>query len=98
MPRKIQTTESGGEGSRHFLAGFGLRKNAAKANVNKTKKKITKQAGDTPTNMAIRKHVTFQDAKSVKKKTRQGCGTHSKGMKKYRGQGGPRKRVKQTNK
>jgi len=30
----------------------------------------------------------------VKKKTRQGCGTHSKGMKKLRGQGGPRKRCK----
>lgn len=28
------------------------------------------------------------------KKTRQGCGKRSKGMKKYRGQGGPRKRCK----
>jgi len=28
------------------------------------------------------------------KKTRQGCGVNSKGMKKYRGQGGPRKRCK----
>jgi hypothetical protein len=30
----------------------------------------------------------------VKKKTRQGCGQYSKGMKKYRGQGGPKKRCK----
>ena len=30
----------------------------------------------------------------TKKKTRQGCGGRSKGMKKYRGQGGPRKRSK----
>ncbi len=28
------------------------------------------------------------------KKTRQGCGRRSKGAKKYRGQGGPRKRYK----
>ena len=28
------------------------------------------------------------------KKTRQGCGKGSRGMKKYRGQGGPRKRCK----
>jgi hypothetical protein len=32
--------------------------------------------------------------KGVKKKTRQGAGKRSKGMKKYRGQGGPRKRSK----
>jgi len=43
--------------------------------------------------MAARKTFKYE-RKSVKKKTRQGCGTHSKGMKKYRGQGGPRKRVK----
>ncbi len=30
------------------------------------------------------------------KTTRQGCGKRSKGMKKYRGQGGSRKRCKQT--
>jgi hypothetical protein len=30
----------------------------------------------------------------TRKKTRQGCGNRSKGMKKYRGQGGHRKRVK----
>ena len=28
------------------------------------------------------------------KKTRQGCSNNSKGMKRYRGQGGPRKRYK----
>jgi len=43
--------------------------------------------------MAIRKSFKYEH-KSVKKKTRQGCGIHSKGMKKYRGQGGPRKRSK----
>jgi len=43
--------------------------------------------------MAIRKSFIYEHKKS-KKKTRQGCGTHSKGMKKYRGQGGPRKRCK----
>jgi hypothetical protein len=32
------------------------------------------------------------------KKTRQGCGTGSKGMKRYRGQGGPRKRIKLSKK
>ena len=32
--------------------------------------------------------------KGVKKKTRQGCGNRSKGMKRYRGQGGSRKRCK----
>tara|TARA_Y100000310_G_C19966743_1_gene483653 strand:- start:16 stop:159 length:144 start_codon:yes stop_codon:yes gene_type:complete len=30
----------------------------------------------------------------VRKITRQGCSKRSKGMKKYRGQGGPRKRCK----
>jgi len=40
-----------------------------------------------------KKNIDYQ-RKRVKKKTRQGCGTHSKGMKKYRGQGGPRKRSK----
>lgn len=34
------------------------------------------------------------DHQGTKKKTRQGCGKRSKGMKKYRGQGGPRKRSK----
>jgi hypothetical protein len=34
----------------------------------------------------------------TKKKTRQGCGQYSKGMKKYRGQGGPRKRCKKPKK
>ena len=43
--------------------------------------------------MAINKAFNHEH-KSVKKKTRQGCGNRSKGMKKYRGQGGPRKRVK----
>ena len=32
--------------------------------------------------------------KPVGKKTRQGCSNRSKGMKKYKGQGGPRKRCK----
>jgi len=43
--------------------------------------------------MAATKSFTYEH-KKVKKKTRQGCGRYSKGMKKYRGQGGPRKRVK----
>ena len=30
----------------------------------------------------------------VRKKTRQGAGKRSKGLKRYRGQGGPRKRCK----
>ena len=34
------------------------------------------------------------ERKVVKKKTRQGAGKRSKGMKRYRGQGGPRKRSK----
>ena len=34
----------------------------------------------------------------TKKKTRQGCSKRSKGTKKYRGQGGPRKRVKMPKK
>ena len=34
----------------------------------------------------------------IKKKTRQGCSKRSKGMKKYRGQGGPRKRCKLSKK
>ena len=43
--------------------------------------------------MAIR--ATFKyEHQGVKKKTRQGCGKRSKGMKKYKGQGGPRKRSK----
>ena len=32
------------------------------------------------------------------KKTRQGCGSRSKGGKKYKGQGGPRKRCKSPKK
>lgn len=43
--------------------------------------------------MAVRKSFVF-DKGGVKKKTRGGCGKRSKGMKKYRGQGGPRKRCK----
>jgi hypothetical protein len=44
--------------------------------------------------MAVRKKAFTYEHKKVKKKTRQGCGQYSKGMKKYRGQGGPRKRCK----
>jgi hypothetical protein len=40
------------------------------------------------------KNTFIYEHKKTKKKTRQGCGRYSKGMKKYRGQGGPRKRVK----
>jgi hypothetical protein len=47
--------------------------------------------------MAARTSFVY-DRKVTKKKTRQGCGTHSKGMKKYKGQGGPRKRVKMPKK
>ena len=43
--------------------------------------------------MAARNSFVFE-RRQTKKKTRQGCGTHSKGMKKYKGQGGPRKRSK----
>ena len=43
--------------------------------------------------MAVTKAFLFQEG-GVRKKTRQGCGRRSKGMKKYRGQGGPRKRCK----
>jgi hypothetical protein len=43
--------------------------------------------------MAARKTFVYEH-KHHKKKTRQGCSNKSKGMKKYRGQGGPRKRVK----
>ena len=42
--------------------------------------------------MAIKYAVGYQKPKG--KKTRQGCGKRSKGHKKYRGQGGSRKRVK----
>lgn len=41
----------------------------------------------------IRKAFVYEH-KGTKKKTRQGAGKRSKGMKKYRGQGGPRKRCK----
>ena len=45
--------------------------------------------------MAItRNHTAYREAQRPKKKTSQGCGQYSKGHKKYRGQGGPRKRVK----
>jgi hypothetical protein len=40
------------------------------------------------------KKLFVYDRKSVKKKTHQGCSKRSKGLKKYRGQGGPRKRCK----
>ena len=43
--------------------------------------------------MSMKKAFVFEH-KSAKKKTRQGCGQYSKGMKKYKGQGGPRKRCK----
>ena len=43
--------------------------------------------------MAIRKSFAYK-RQTVQKKTRQGCGKNSKGAKKYRGQGGPRKRCK----
>ena len=42
--------------------------------------------------MAIKYGAGYQKPKG--KKTRQGSGKRSKGHKKYRGQGGPRKRVK----
>ena len=44
--------------------------------------------------MASRKKSFVFERGSVRKKTRQGAGRRSKGMKKYRGQGGPRKRAK----
>ena len=34
------------------------------------------------------------ERRTVRKKTRQGAGKRSKSMKRYRGQGGPRKRCK----
>jgi len=40
------------------------------------------------------KKDTIGYSKPAGKKTRQGCSHMSKGMKKYRGQGGPRKRTK----
>jgi len=40
------------------------------------------------------KKAFIHEHKRLKKKTRQGCGKYSKGAKKYRGQGGPRKRSK----
>tara|TARA_B100001105_G_C22229294_1_gene373264 strand:+ start:510 stop:653 length:144 start_codon:yes stop_codon:yes gene_type:complete len=43
--------------------------------------------------MARRKVFTYEHQR-IKKKTNQGCGKYSKGMKKNRGQGGPRKRCK----
>ena len=45
-----------------------------------------------------RDHAAFKEDRKVKKGTRQGCGVHSRGMKKYRGQGGPRKRYKKAKK
>ena len=44
--------------------------------------------------MAVKHTLGYQKPKG--KKTRQGCGKRSKGLKKYRGQGGSRKRCKQT--
>ena len=44
------------------------------------------------------RHTFVFEHKRVKKKTRQGCGKYSKGMKKYKGQGGPRKSVKLSKK
>ena len=43
--------------------------------------------------MAERRSYVY-DHDGVKKETRQGAGRRSKGLKKYRGQGGPRKRCK----
>jgi hypothetical protein len=43
--------------------------------------------------MAKRRSFTFERT-GVRKKTRQGAGRRSKGLKRYRGQGGPRKRSK----
>jgi len=40
------------------------------------------------------KRLFVFERSTVQKKTRQGCSKNSKGMKKYRGQGGPRKRSK----
>jgi len=40
------------------------------------------------------KRLFILEYKGTKKKTRQGCSHMSKGCKKYRGQGGPRKRCK----
>ncbi len=44
--------------------------------------------------MAPSHKKVYTYTKPVKKKSRAGCGKKSKGMKKYRGQGGPRKRCK----
>ena len=44
--------------------------------------------------MGSRKKTFVYEHQGVRKKTRQGAGRRSKGHKKYRGQGGPRKRVK----
>lgn len=40
------------------------------------------------------KKIFQYEHRGTKKKTRQGCSNRSKGMKRYRGQGGPRKRCK----
>ena len=45
--------------------------------------------------MAAKKTSVFE-RRTIKKKTRQGCSNNSKGMKKYRGQGGPKKRYRQN--
>jgi hypothetical protein len=45
--------------------------------------------------MKSRKNITYED-RGVRKKTRAGASRRSKGTKKYRGQGGPRKRVRQN--
>ena len=44
--------------------------------------------------MAARRASFTYEHKSVRKRTRAGAGKRSKGAKKYRGQGGPRKRCK----
>jgi len=44
------------------------------------------------------KQAFYYEHKTLKKKTNQGCGQYSRGHKKYRGQGGPRKRCKSPRK
>lgn len=69
--------ENGGKRLKHSSGSFGLVKNVANA-INARRNNM-------------KKAFKFEQ-KKVKKKTRQGCGHYSKGMKKYKGQGGPRKR------
>ena len=44
--------------------------------------------------MSVKSMIGYQKPRG--KKTRQGCSKNSKGTKKYKGQGGSRKRVRQT--